>query len=179
MNWMFTAPPLKLKLASTVYWSDKIGQYSVLQDYDRRRSRKKALVAWFHGIVLSQPSYGFINHLPVEEEEVDMLQLDNMRELVADTLRDIDGPPTNGTRSLKITMDQINWDEISRGSAGYDWLLTCKQETHTDTILIWHIATCYCDMSLRHCDQQEGFPRLADTDTFHEVATTLSRYCAL
>jgi len=75
-------------------------------------------------------------------------------------------------------MDQINRDEISRGSAGYDWLLTCKQQTHTDTILIWHIATCYCDMSLRHCDQQEGFPRLADTDTFHEVATTLSRYCA-
>ncbi|CAD6255115.1 unnamed protein product [Miscanthus lutarioriparius] len=130
--------------------------------------------------------YFFTASLPIIESGLKyidaaqkLMELDNMRELVADTLRDIDGPPTNGTRSLKINMDQINWDEISRGSAGYDWLLTCKQETHTDTILIWHIATCYCDMSLRHCDQQEGFPRLADTDTFHEVATTLSRYCAL
>jgi len=161
-----------------VYWRNKIGQYSILQDYDRRRSLKKKLVAWFQRTVLSQPQYEFIKHLPVEEEEVDMLELDSMRKLVADTLRDIDGPPTNGTRSLKINMDEINRDEISRGSAGYDWLLTCKQETHTDTILIWHIATCYCDMTQRHSDQQEGFPRLVETDTFHKVATTLSRYCA-
>jgi hypothetical protein len=127
--------------------------------------------------MLSQPSYEFIKHLPVEEE-VDMLELDSMRELVADTLRAIDGPPTNGTRSLKINMDDINRDETSRGSAGYDWLSTCKQETHTDTIIIWHIATCYCDMSERHSDRHEGFPRLVETDTFHKVATTLSRYCA-
>ncbi|KAG2619755.1 hypothetical protein PVAP13_3NG134800 [Panicum virgatum] len=161
------------------YWRNKIGQYSILQDYDRRRSLKKKLVAWFQRTMLSQPLYEFIKHLPVEEEEeVDMLELDSMRKLVADTLRDIDGPPTNGTRSLKINMDEINRDEISRGSAGYDWLLTCKQETHTDTILIWHIATCYCDMSLRHSDQQEEFPRLAEIDTFHKAATTLSRYCA-
>jgi len=93
-----------------------------------------------------------------------------MRELVADTLRDIDGPPTNGTRSLKITMDQINRDEISRGSAGYDWLLTCKQETHTDTILIWHIATCYCDMTPISQDLLVKW--------HHEAAKALSRYCA-
>jgi hypothetical protein len=97
-------------------------------------------------------------------EEVNMLQLDNMRELVADTLRAIDGPPTNGTRSLKINMDKINKDE----SAGYDLLWTCKQETHTYTILIRHIATCYCDMSERHSDRHEGFPRLVKikTNTF-------------
>jgi len=74
---------------SGAYWRNKIGQYSILQDYNRRRSPKKALVAWFQVIMLSQPSYEFIEHLPVEEEEVDMLQLDNMRELVADILSEI------------------------------------------------------------------------------------------
>jgi len=55
-----------------VYWRNKIGQYSILQDYDRRRSLKKKLVAWFQRTVLSQPQYEFIKHLPVEEE-VDMI----------------------------------------------------------------------------------------------------------
>uniref|UniRef100_A0A453MT47 Uncharacterized protein n=2 Tax=Aegilops tauschii subsp. strangulata TaxID=200361 RepID=A0A453MT47_AEGTS len=152
------------------YWRNKIGQYSILQDYDRRRSPKKALVAWFHRIVLSQPSYRFIKHLPVEEDQVDMLELDNMRELVANTLRDIDGPPTNGTRSLKINMGKINRATRNRDSPGYDWLWTCKQETHTDAILIWHIATCYCDMTPISDDPLVKW--------HHEVAKALSRYCA-
>jgi len=101
------------------YWRNKIGQYSILQDYNRRCSPKKALVAWFHRIVLSQPSYSFIKHLPVEEEEVDMLELDNMRKLVANTLRDIDGPPTDGTRSLKKNMEEINSARENRDGAGY------------------------------------------------------------
>jgi hypothetical protein len=33
-------------------------------------------------------------------------------------------------------------------------------------------------MSEHHSDWHEGFPRLVETDTFHKVATTLSRYCA-
>ncbi|XP_066340796.1 uncharacterized protein [Miscanthus floridulus] len=110
--------------------------------------------------MLSQPSYEFIKHLPVEEEEVDIKKLDSMRELVADTLQAIDGPPTNGSRSLKINLD----------GADYDWLWTCKQETHTDTILIWHIATCYCDMTPISDDLLVKW--------HHEAATALSRYCA-
>jgi hypothetical protein len=143
-----------------VYWRNKIGQYSILQDYNRHPSRKKALVAWFHGTMLSQPSYEFIKHLPVEEEDIDIKKLDSMRELVADTLLAIDGPPTNGSRSLKINRD----------SADYDWLWTCKQETHTDTILIWHIATCYCDMTPMSDDLLVKW--------HHEAAKALSRYCA-
>jgi len=142
-----------------VYWRNKIGQYSILQDYNRHTSRKKALVAWFHGTMLSQPLYEFIKHLPVEEEEVDIKKLDSMRELVADTLQAIDDPPTNGSRSLKINLD----------GADYDWLWTCKQETHTDTILIWHIATCYCDMTLIDDPLAK---------CYHEAARALSRYCA-
>jgi len=152
------------------YWRNKIGQYSILQDYNRGCSPKKALVAWFHRIVLSQPSYSFIKHLPVEEEEVDMLELDNMRKLVADTLRDIDGPPTDGTRSLKKNMEEINSARENRDGAGYDWLWTCKQETHTDTILVWHIATCYCDMTPISDDLL--------VKCHHEAARALSRYCA-
>jgi hypothetical protein len=70
--------------------------------------------------MLSQPSYEFIKHLPVVEEEIDMQRLDRMRELVAKTLWAIDGPPTNGTRSLKIKKDEINRARKNRDSADYD-----------------------------------------------------------
>jgi hypothetical protein len=42
-------------------------------------------VAWFKEHVLFQPSYGFIKHLPVEEEDVPVPE--SVRDLVAETLR--------------------------------------------------------------------------------------------
>ncbi|CAL4985696.1 unnamed protein product [Urochloa decumbens] len=131
------------------YWQEKMGQYSVMEDYDRR-SPMKAIIAWCKVHVLSQASYGFIKHHPVEEEDVSVPgrantttsdplynTTDSLRRLIARTIKDINGPPTIGTRSLGVYRDMTQHD--------LSW--TCRQETVTHTILIWHIATCYCDMS--------------------------------
>ncbi|CAO2150391.1 unnamed protein product [Urochloa humidicola] len=150
---------------SSVYWRNKIGQYSLLQDYNRPRSLKKAATAWFQGYVLSQPSYSFITHQPVEEDDVPVPQ--SVRELVAGALvaMQAGGLPTNGTRSLHPYKDNLSW--------------TCREETHTDTILIWHIATCYCGMLPPQGARQEGGHEPDTTvQWYHKAAKALSGYFA-
>ncbi|KAF8687509.1 hypothetical protein HU200_043205 [Digitaria exilis] len=145
------------------YWRNKIGQYSLIQDYDRR-STKRSFVSWIKNFMLSQVSYSFIKHHPVSEEDVRVPDI--VRELVARSLQSIGGPPTNGSCCLKRNKN-IDFD---------DWAWTLRQETHTHTILIWHIATCYCEMfplaGASTCDDDDLLKKS------HEVATALSRYCA-
>ncbi|CAL4994866.1 unnamed protein product [Urochloa decumbens] len=155
------------------YWQEKMGQYSVMEDYDRP-SPMNAIKAWFKVHVLSQVSYSFIKHHPAAEKDVSVPgranttasdplynTTDSLRRLIARTIKDINGPPTIGTRSLGsyrvMTQDDLSW--------------TCRQETVTHTILIWHIATCYCDMSP---PLEEETPSTG----YRKLATTLSRYCA-
>jgi hypothetical protein len=88
---------------------------------------------------LTYCSLFFIKHHPVEEDDVRVP--DSVRRFVAlITLKDMnDGRLTNGTRSLQRNRDKAQLQD--------DLTCTCRQQTHTHTILIWHIATCYCDMS--------------------------------
>ncbi|CAL4982295.1 unnamed protein product [Urochloa decumbens] len=166
---------------SSYYWRDKMGQYSVMEDYDRR-SPFKAIIECFKVRVLTQASYSFIKHHPAAEKDVsvpgrantttsDALYntTDSLRRLIARTIKDINGPPTIGTRSLgfyrDMTQDDLSW--------------TCKQETVTHTILIWHIATCYCETpqppeETPQQSQDEEEPSIG----YRKLATTLSRYCA-
>uniref|UniRef100_K3ZHJ8 DUF4220 domain-containing protein n=1 Tax=Setaria italica TaxID=4555 RepID=K3ZHJ8_SETIT len=167
-----TAAPHNQNYSRPTYWREKMGQYSVMEDYDSRSS-KKAIIAWCKVHVLSQVSYGFIKHHPVEEEDVSVP--DSLRMMVARTIKDTNGPPTMGTRSLRVhdLGDDLSW--------------TCTQETLTHTILIWHIATCCCDMSqpleeeiTPQQSQDEGMSQLLEEPStgYRKVATTLSRYCA-
>ncbi|KAF8762273.1 hypothetical protein HU200_009660 [Digitaria exilis] len=75
------------------YWRNKMGQYSVMDDYCRR-SPKKAIIAWFKVHVLSQVSYSFIKHHPIGEEDVSVP--DEVRKSVARTIQDMNGSPTMG-----------------------------------------------------------------------------------
>ncbi|KAF8691519.1 hypothetical protein HU200_040666 [Digitaria exilis] len=43
------------------YWKNKIGQYSLMEDYDRP-NHMTACVSWFKKHMLSHTSYGFITH---------------------------------------------------------------------------------------------------------------------
>lgn len=142
------------------YWRNKMGQYSIIEDYDRR-SVKKICIAWFKENMLSQISRvsSFILHHPEKEEEVSVP--DSVRIFVALALQDMNGGPTNGTRTLQRNRHGIR-DDLT-------WTCTPSVASHTHTILIWHIATCYCDMSLE--SERPWSPS-------YEVATTLSRYCA-
>lgn len=167
-----TAAPHNQNYSRPSYWREKMGQYSVMEDYDSRSS-KKAIIAWCKVHVLSQVSYGFIKHHPVDKEDVSVP--DSLRMMVARTIKYTNGPPTMGTRSLRVhgLDDDLSW--------------TCTQETLTHTILIWHIATCCCDMSqpleeeiTPQQTQDEGMSQpLEEPSTgYRKVATTLSRYCA-
>ncbi|KAL6880095.1 hypothetical protein ACP4OV_011660 [Aristida adscensionis] len=144
------------------YWQNEIGQYSLLEDYDRHLTKTGLFLVFCKVIFSSEWPPSFIKHLPKEEDAVRLE--DSVRELVAFTLRDLNGPPTNGTRSLLRnrhqyrTMDDLSW--------------TCTEDTYMHTILIWHIATCYCSMS-----PPENL-RLEQTRASYEVATKLSKYCA-
>ncbi|CAN6374283.1 unnamed protein product [Urochloa humidicola] len=154
------------------YWREKMGQYSVMKNYDRS-SPMKAIMAWCKVHVLSQVSYSFIKHHPAKEEAVSVP--DSLRRLIARTIKDMNGSPTIGTRSLGVYRDRTQ-DDLS-------W--TCRQDTVTHTILIWHIATCYCDMSQ---PLDEETPQSLEEDMSQsleepstgcrKLATTLSKYCA-
>ncbi|RLM68933.1 uncharacterized protein C2845_PM17G13640 [Panicum miliaceum] len=117
---------------------------------------------------LAAELYIFVRHLPVLTSDwctvrhaaesfcEGRVYLLSCSEWFADRLKSINGPPTNGSTSLR-----------RNGVLGhFDW--TLKQETHIHTILTWHIATCYCDM----------FPPAEESSSDREVATTLSGYCA-
>ncbi|KAJ1274550.1 hypothetical protein BS78_05G070400 [Paspalum vaginatum] len=140
-------------------WRDKLSQYSVMEDYDHCSSLKK-IIAWCKVHMLSQVSYSFMKHHPAEGKEVSVP--DSVRRLVASTVKDLNGVPTIGTiiSSLRALDDDLSW--------------TCSQETLTHTILIWHIATCYCDM----LSLSQPLPVEVNAPNHHEVATVLSGYCA-
>ncbi|CAN6374284.1 unnamed protein product [Urochloa humidicola] len=146
-----------------------------MEDYDHRSS-KKSITAWCKVQLLSKASYSFIKHHPEEQEDVSIP--DSLKRLVARTLRDINsGPPTIGTRSLRLDGD--NRSQL------HDLSWTCRQETFTHTILIWHIATCYCDMSqpleeetAQSLDEDMSQSLKEPSTGYRKVATTLSRYCA-
>ncbi|KAF8762270.1 hypothetical protein HU200_009657 [Digitaria exilis] len=156
---------------SSCYWRNKMGQYSVMDDYDRR-SPKKAIIAWFKVHVLSQVSYSFIKHHPGGEEDISIL--DQVKKSVARTIQDMNGSPTMGTSLLLLRAD-VTQEDLS-------W--TCRQDTLMHTILIWHVATCNCDMSQSQPQQlgEEQIPQAQSMEEQstrdHKVATTLSKYCA-
>lgn len=135
-----------------------MGQYSIIEDYDSR-SLKKAAISWFKEHILCEVSHRTINHHhPVEDHPVSLSKF--VKERVALTLREINGPPTNGKISLRSNgvLDTFKWT--------FNREITQSQ---THSILIWHIATCYYDMfSMKE----------TTNDSDRDVALTLSRYCA-
>ncbi|CAL5079668.1 unnamed protein product [Urochloa decumbens] len=137
------------------YWQEKIGQYSLIKDYDSC-STTKACTALFKEHIQSEAPYRFMKHHPVQDDSVRLPE--SVRKLVAESvtiiLQNINGCPTNGNRSLqKHGVLDVFGD-------------TLRQETLTHTILIWHIATSYCEMTS------------SETSPWRNVATSLSKYCA-
>ena len=84
-----------------------------------------------------------------------------MKLAIARTLRVSDGHLSNGAFSL-------------RRNAQCGLLWACQQDYHTSTMLIWHIATEYCDVAQSFGREEQGDVSLPD----RTVAITLSRYCA-
>ncbi|XP_058072674.1 uncharacterized protein LOC131221438 isoform X2 [Magnolia sinica] len=129
-------------------WEKKMGQYSLLQSYDYNPPR------WLYMVDLI--TLGSID-LPKEGQREDT--------------------PVKVAKQVKKAILQLlktnNGGGFSNGSSSLvrnerrDLLWACHLETHTHTILVWHIATSICE-------NQWNFGDAIDI----LVATTLSKYCA-
>ena len=82
------------------------------------------------------------------------------------SINNISGRLSNGVASLR------------RKQVGESFLWACDGKGTSDTILVWHIATCILEVKhpYQH-DQEQGSPPI--TNPNHKIAATgLSRYCA-
>lgn len=119
---------------------EKVGQFSLLTHYQ-------------HFPIKARPCKP--THAPIKVPE-------KVKETIVDCLRSNQGESqtvhvSNGEKSLERNnkKEKLGW--------------ACELPTCTQTILVWHIATCYCEAK----SSQAG-----PSPTYKEVATTLSNYCA-
>ncbi|CAL4992488.1 unnamed protein product [Urochloa decumbens] len=145
---------------SGLYWKEKLGQYSLMEDYECFWAKKlwKVCLALFKEFILSEASPFSLKYYYQQVEEEDFRLNDEVKRTVALTLCGIGGQPTNGSWTLQKYRDRVVGDLL--------W--TLRESTHTHTILMWHVATCYCD--ILDGTSSGGVQR--------EVARSLSRYCA-
>nr|CAB3501938.1 unnamed protein product [Digitaria exilis] len=92
--------------------------------------------------------------------EPDVRLGDEVKEAVLRSLKDSHGRLTNGWSSVRRTAKERDGDLL--------W--ACRLLTHTHTVLVWHIATTFCDVV------EDDDPTSSDDDRL--IATSLSGYCA-
>lgn len=86
-----------------------------------------------------------------------------MKLAVAQTLKRNAGQLSNGASSLRRNgQDRLVW--------------ACRQENHANSMLIWHIATEYCEIIHVHQAVTAEHRSISDNDL--HIARSLSRYCA-
>ena len=75
--------------------------------------------------------------------------------------------------SLKANEQQLNNGETSleRNGVKNEVSWACRLETQTHVIMIWHIATCLCEINWKQANLQRESEHFV-------VATALSKYCA-
>ncbi|KAL6627023.1 hypothetical protein ACP70R_030749 [Stipagrostis hirtigluma subsp. patula] len=146
------------------YWQNRLGQYSVIEGSKFFRLRKDFA---FESSTLAKFIFSraiaylvrFLRNL-CSGEGLHFVKLpDKLKPQIVSLLKSSsDGHLTNGKASLQRNgfLEQFYW--------------TCQNETQTENMLIWHIATDCCRISLR--DDAESC-----VDNY-EVATKLSCYCA-
>ncbi|CAN6234691.1 unnamed protein product [Urochloa humidicola] len=83
----------------------------------------------------------------------------------------------NALRSLNDGRLRHGAESLRRSQVGQRFLWACEGEGTSDTILIWHIATCILEVKCQYgSDKQQGSP---NSNSDHKIAAThLSQYCA-
>lgn len=159
------------------YWQNKIGQYSVIEGCrwhvtpPQKYQDDNMLLFFIAGkiVMLLHKTKLKIWTCQYCRSIVHFVRLpDTVKREIASSLKySSNGYLTNGEASLK--RNGVH-SEFSGTLNKEDW-------NQTDTMLIWHIATNYCEIALpqvakmgRNSDQEVG--------DYREVATTLSRYSA-
>ncbi|CAL4908738.1 unnamed protein product [Urochloa decumbens] len=82
-------------------------------------------------------------------------------------------------QSLKANNAQLSngLSSLARNGLVEHFSWACRQETQTHKILIWHIATCYCEIAPPELELSGSLEQV-DVLIHRGVATKLSRYCA-
>ncbi|CAL5034348.1 unnamed protein product [Urochloa decumbens] len=144
------------------YWKNKIGQHALLRDLHRR-----SYIANTLGSISGRFFAGHLGYQTVSSRSTDFpgpkhIQLTtDVKLAIVQTFKVSNGHLSNGAFSLR-----------RNEQCGLLW--ACQQEYHTSTMLIWHIATEYCDVA-RSCERKEQDDVSVPN---HVIATTLSKYCA-
>ncbi|KAL6841255.1 hypothetical protein ACP4OV_028773 [Aristida adscensionis] len=153
-------------------WQNKIGQYSLIESFQGNTCMRKLnnFIIWrwrniMHlkyqekmgvslGALLNNHKAGI--HINVHTD---------VKAAIVQSLKASNGRLSNGVSSLARNglVEQFSW--------------ACREETQTHTILIWHIATSYCEISPLELESGESHEQV-DALMPHDVAIELSRYCA-
>jgi hypothetical protein len=130
-----------------VGWKNRIGQYSVISDF----------TDYF------MPEKGIWNRmLYLLKKKPDAEVSDTMKKYIARSLVSTQGNLTNGETSLRLILKEM--------FEQYCW--TLEYHSEVEFMLMWHIATEYCDLGL----SIDGRSRINQDDW--DAAVKLSRYFA-
>ncbi|CAL4932946.1 unnamed protein product [Urochloa decumbens] len=151
------------------YWQNKIGQHSLLEDLHRRSFTSDIighLSQWtFTKVIQYQATFFSRGIKNPGIKGPDHIRLtDDVKLAVARTLKRSNGRLSNGASSLQ-----------QNNQYGLIW--ACIQESHTSTMLIWHIATQYCEIA-HSCRARTGTVDQGSIRGNHNISLALSRYCA-
>ncbi|KAF8731722.1 hypothetical protein HU200_015653 [Digitaria exilis] len=147
------------------YWQKKLGQYSVIESSKFFRSRKD--FAFESNSLIKFLMSKFIAYLVnswwniFSSNRIHFVELpDILKPQIVSSLRSSSGHLTNGKASLQRShvFEQLSW--------------TLQNETQTENMLTWHIATDYCRIA--SCGEATD-PSVCQ---YRELATKLSCYCA-
>ncbi|KAG2639501.1 hypothetical protein PVAP13_2KG002756 [Panicum virgatum] len=144
------------------YWQNKVGQHAVLKDLHHQSYIADTIGSISARFFAENLGYQTVSSRSTDFPGPKHIQLTrDVKFAIARTLRISDGHLSNGAFSL-------------RRNAQCGLLWACQQEYHTSTMLIWHIATEYCDVAESSGREEQDGVSVPD----RTVAITLSRYCA-
>jgi hypothetical protein len=157
---------LLLRLETHRPWQNKLGQYSLLQNFDCKHRGNSFL----HYVTLRLVDKAMKGCKRGKPEKLSI----EVKEAVVDALvRSKEGHMTNGVSSLE------NNGVLQKLS------LPCHGKGVTQTILVWHIATTICKQKLDAARPKKNkpLPELSTEDNTaidrtSKVASSLSQYCA-
>jgi len=181
---------MSMSSLSKCYYQNKLGQYSLLESVRYKHKRPKVGLHKFMRRYCSLIILPDFNHLCAANKERIYAQSirkgygkpaavklpAEVKKALVHSLQRTQGVLVGGESSLvHNSVDDLLWacrTGIQSGSG-----ITCirDKENQTHIIMIWHIATCYCEMAtLKYLS-----PRNGGELKFHlDAATILSKYCA-
>lgn len=166
------------------HWQNKIGQHSLLKDLHRRSVTSFTIDVAGSLFSVFQQCLGYVSAFPrgihnPGVKEPDRIPLtNNVKLAIAQTLKANNGQLSNGVSSLR----RNNLDGIfSRDDLDKISLWACQQKIQATNLLIWHIATEYCDIAQSLQTTERGGYVVAPLPCFMKnktVALEISNYCA-